>query len=38
MQINHVQVKKATKGKVIGLKVAKRVREGDVMYQAQLGR
>ncbi len=34
IQINHAQVKKAAKGKVIGLKVAKRVRSGDVVFKA----
>ena len=34
MQIDHVQVKKAPKGKSIGLKVPKRVREGDLVFLA----
>lgn len=34
MQINHEAVKKARKGQVIGLKVSKRVRHGDLMYKA----
>ncbi len=34
IQIDHVQVKKAAKGKVVGLKVAKRVRNGDAVFKA----
>ncbi len=33
IQINHTQVKKAAKGQIIGLKVSKRVRQGDFMYK-----
>lgn len=33
MQVEHETIKKATKGKVIGLKVADKVREGDVVYK-----
>lgn len=32
MQIDHEAIKKAAKGKIIGLKVSKRVREGDLAY------
>ena len=34
IQINHVAVKKAKKGQVIGLKVSKRVRQGDEVFVA----
>ncbi len=35
MQFNHKQVKVALKGKQMGLKVKKRVREGDLVYLVQ---
>ncbi len=35
MQYNHEVVKKAPKGKQIGIKVKKRVREGDAVYKAK---
>lgn len=34
IQINHAQVKKTKKGQIIGLKVSKRVRQGDEMFVA----
>ncbi len=34
MQLNHEQIKKAPKGKEVGIKVAKRVREGDSVFEA----
>ena len=34
MQFNHVEVKTAPKGKQIGIKTKKRVREGDSVYLA----
>lgn len=34
MQVDHEQVKTAKKGKSIGLKVAKKVREGYLVYKA----
>ena len=33
MQFNHKEVKKAIKGKQIGIKVPKRVREGDEVFE-----
>ncbi len=33
MQFNHKEVKKALKGKQIGIKVPKRVREGDEVFE-----
>jgi len=33
MQFNHKEIKKASKGKQIGIKVPKRVREGDEVYE-----
>ena len=35
MQYNHEKVKTAPKGKQIGIKVKKRVREGDAVYLAE---
>jgi len=35
MQIEHAEVEEATAGQEIGLKVAERVREGDIVYLAQ---
>lgn len=32
MQVDHVFVKKCKKGKLVGLKVQKRVRVGDLIY------
>ena len=34
IQINHAQVKKAKKDQIVGLKISKRVRQGDLMYKA----
>jgi hypothetical protein len=35
LQVNHVFVKKCKKGKLVGLKVQKRVRVGDLVYFAE---
>lgn len=35
MQYNHESIKTAPKGKQIGLKVKKRVREGDLVYKEE---
>lgn len=35
MEIEHAAVEEATAGQEIGLKVAERVREGDIVYRVQ---
>ena len=35
MQFNHIEIKAAPKGKQVGVKVKKRVREGDLVYRSE---